>query len=95
MQVNNMLHSIQIRQARATLNMSRVDLCSKVGLSLKTIQRLEEDERELQKANLTTIKKIKNYFIDRGIRFLFPKDEDSSINEGIGIKYYESKDKGN
>ena len=87
-----MLHSVQIRQARATLKMSRVDLCDATNLSLKTIQRLEEDENELQKANLTTIKKIKNYFASRGIKFLFPKDENDGTKEGIGIRYYESKD---
>ncbi len=87
-----MLHSIQIRQARSTLKMSRIDLCATTNLSLKTIQRLEEDEDELQKANLNTINKLKNYFTSRGIKFLFPKDENYGFKEGIGIRYFESKD---
>jgi transcriptional regulator with XRE-family HTH domain len=87
-----MIHSIQIRQARATLKISRVELCAEANIALKTIQRLEEDEEEMQKANLNTIKKIKDYFSSRGIKFLFPKDEDEDEYEGIGLRYYKSKD---
>ncbi len=87
-----MIHSIQIRQARATLKISRIELCVEANISLKTIQRLEEDEEEIQKANLSTIKKIKDYFSSRGIKFLFPKEDSDDEYEGIGLRYYKSKD---
>lgn len=87
-----MLYPSQVRQARATLNISRVELASEAGVSLKTIQRLEEQNNEGDiKTTVAVINKIKSYFTSRGIKFLFSRDEDSEL-EGIGLRYYPSKD---
>ena len=85
-----LLHSIQVRQARATLNISRIELGFESKVSYKTLHRIEEDEEYLNKATMSTINKLRNYFKSRGIKFLQPEDEDEI--SGIGIRYYPKQD---
>jgi transcriptional regulator with XRE-family HTH domain len=88
------LHSKQIELARTALKMTRADLSVETGVSISTIQRFEENNDELQNARQSTVNNIKNYFTKiRGIKFLFAKEEDEEL-DGIGIRYYNSKDKG-
>lgn len=88
------LHSKQIELARTALKMSRVDLSVETGVSITTIQRFEENNDEVQNARQSTVNKIKNYFTKaRGIKFLFAKEDDEEL-DGIGIRYYKSKDEG-
>ena len=88
------LHSIQLKLARTALGMHRVDLSVETGIAVSTIQRFEDNNNELQNARQSTINTIKNYFVKRrGVKFLFPKEEDEEL-DGLGIRYYESKDQG-
>jgi hypothetical protein len=86
-----MIHSKQIKQARAVLGISIVELSLEIEPSLKTIQRLEKDQTEVLNAKTKTLAQIKNYFISRGVRFLFAKEGEDEM-EGIGVRYYKSKD---
>jgi predicted transcriptional regulator len=88
------LHSKQIELARTALKMSRADLSVETEVSITTIQRFEDNNDELQNARQSTVNNIKNYFTKiRGIKFLFAKEEEDEL-DGIGIKYYKSKDRG-
>lgn len=78
--------SIHIRLGRAALNIKQQELAEITGLSLRTIQTLEGNNNSTENANMATIKKIKEAFESKGIKFIYPKDGDG--NEGIGIKYY-------
>ena len=83
-----MLTSSQIRAARGCLNMSQIELARETGISTNTIFRLEGDEKLLEKANLSTIKKIKSFFEDQGIKFLASPEGDGT---GEGLRYFPNK----
>lgn len=84
-----MISSLHIRLGRAALMMKQSELSEITGLSVRTIQSLEYSEEAARNANSNTLRKIKKALEERGIKFLFPKEEDS--NEGSGVRYYESK----
>ncbi len=81
-----MLHSEQIKAARALLRLDQKELAVITGISLSTIKRLELEGDGIERASQITIKKIKIALEKKGIQFLQPK-EDGSIN-GIGVRYF-------
>ncbi|NBV06272.1 MAG: XRE family transcriptional regulator [Proteobacteria bacterium] len=85
-----MLTSSQIRAARGCLNISQLEIAKEIGISMNTFYRIEGDEELLARANLATIKKIKNFFEGRGIKFIAASEEDGS---GAGLRYFPNKKK--
>lgn len=83
-----MLTSSQIRAARGCLNISQLEMAKETGVSMNTIFRIEGDEDLLEKAHLSTIRKIKVFFEERGIKFLSSPDGDGS---GMGLRFYPNK----
>ena len=65
-----MLYSGQIRAARGMLKISAAELAKEAGLALFTIQRLEKEDKALQKASMETVAKIKKTLQNKGIKFL-------------------------
>jgi transcriptional regulator with XRE-family HTH domain len=63
-----MRHSSQIRAARALLGWSQANLAKFAGISLATLQRIEQNEGVV-KGNFSTVLKIQKAFEEAGIRF--------------------------
>ena len=84
-----MITAGQIRAARGMLKMNAQELAEESGLNAATISRIEKDDIELEKAGITTIKKIKTALELKGIRFLKPKEE--GFIDGVGIRYFPSE----
>lgn len=77
-----MLTSSQIRGARAFLNISQNELSEKSGVSFRTIQNLEHSDELVLKANFETLRKVKGFFEEEGIKFIPPREKDG-FGEGI------------
>lgn len=75
-----MLHSAQIRAARALLGWRQEQLAGAAGTGLATIRRLEGGQG-LLRANVSTAAKIQAAFEQAGIQFLF--DDDAG---GMGLR---------
>lgn len=80
-----MLNSAQIRSARGCLNISQLELAKETGIHLNTIHRIEGDDALLARASMATVKKIKEFFEHKGIKFLSPPEKDGS---GAGLRYF-------
>ena len=63
-----MRHSSQIRAARALLGWNQANLARFAGISLATLQRIEQNEGAVR-GNFSTILKIQNALEEAGIRF--------------------------
>ena len=63
-----MRHSSQIRAARALLGWSQANLAQFAGISLATLQRIEQNEGVV-KGNFSTILKLQQALEEAGIRF--------------------------
>ena len=74
----SMINGIQIRMARAALGLSLQELALSVGLSEKTIRRLEAD-RHGANASAKTINAIKNALEAAGIEFIGTPDNRPGI----------------
>ena len=81
------IFSAQLRAARGVLKISQAELALATGLSLPTIKNLENGDEAIEKANLLTIKKIKEAFEERGINFNFYKDSDNKQINEIGVSF--------
>ncbi len=77
-----MITSAQIRGARAFLGISQVELSYKTEVSMPTITRLEASDDAVERASGKTIKKIKSYFEEKGIKFI-PERKKDGLREGI------------
>ena len=75
-----MLHSAQIRAARALLGWRQEQLAGAAGTGLATIRRLEQGQG-LVKANVSTAARIQTAFEQAGVQFLEEDDK-----EGIGVR---------
>lgn len=82
-----MLHSGQIRAARALLGWRQEDVAQVADIGLATIRRLERGEG-LLKGNVSTAAKIKAAFERAGIQFI---DDDEA--GGIGLRMTKKKTK--
>ena len=80
-----MILGIQIKAARALLEMSQLELSELAGLSLPTIIRLEAGKDGIKKANIETVMKIKEALEERGIKFLLPKEK--GVLNGVGVRF--------
>lgn len=63
-----MRHSSQIRAARALLGWNQANLARSAGVSLATLQRIEQTDGVVR-GNFSTILKIQNALEEAGIRF--------------------------
>ena len=79
------IFSSQIRAARGFLKISQLELAMATKLSLPTIKNLESDDDAINRANLLTVKKIKEALEERGIKFTFHKGDGDQISE-IGVR---------
>ena len=79
-----MLTSSQIRAARGLLSISQLELSCKSGISIKTIQKMETEGTE--NSNFSTIRKIKNYFENKNIKFISARQKDG-LGEGVRFIY--------
>lgn len=79
------IFSAQIRAARGILKISQAELAMITGLAIPTIKSLEGSDGAIEKANMSTINKIKDALEERGIKFVFTKGEDGKVSD-IGIK---------
>ena len=77
-----MLHSEQIRAARALLGWRQEDLAKAAATGLATIRRLERG-RGLVKANVSTMAKIQGALEKAGIHF---NDDDESGEIGVRLQ---------
>lgn len=84
-----MLSSGQIRAARAFTKMSALELAKLTGLSLTTIQRIENDESLLEKASGVTIRKIREAFENAGVEFIDAVEKDGI--SGYGVRFFPAK----
>ena len=75
-----MLHSEQLRAARALLGWRQEDLSKASGIGLATIQRIEKGSGPLR-ANVSTAVRIQEALEGAGVRFL-GRDQ----NGGIGVR---------
>lgn len=81
-----MLHSHQIRAARAILDISQLELAVLANVHMQTIQKVEKSDAELKKAEFDTVSKIKTALEDKGIKFLSPAEKGSIA--GMGLRYF-------
>ena len=84
-----MLTSAQIRGARGFLNISQMELAKRADISFGTVQKLEQREEFVKKANFSTLTKIKDLFKKSGIQFIEPKTREGF---GEGIRFMTNKD---
>jgi transcriptional regulator with XRE-family HTH domain len=82
-----MLYSVQIRAARAALNLSALELAEIADVNAGTVRNLENSDDAIEKAEMKTIKKIKSTLEERGIKFLSPSEVDGILT-GAGIRYF-------
>lgn len=75
-----------MRAARGMLKMSQAELAEQTGLSIPTVKALESDDEAIEKANMSTIKKIKETYEERGIKFTFSKDPDGGQVGEVGVR---------
>jgi transcriptional regulator with XRE-family HTH domain len=80
------IFSAQLRAARGFLKISQAELALASGLSLPTVKHLESDDEAINRANLMTVRKIKEVLEGRGIKFTFSKDSDRNQISEIGVK---------
>lgn len=89
------LFSAQIRAARGMLKMSQAELADETGLSVPTIKSLEGSDEAIEKSHMSTIKKIKENYEKRGIKFTFSKDSDGMQIAEFGLKMSAKKPENN
>jgi transcriptional regulator with XRE-family HTH domain len=76
-----MRHSSQIRAARALLGWSQANLAQCAGVSLATLQRIEQS-KGVVKGNFSTILKLQTALEEAGIRF----SEDDAGEIGVRLQ---------
>ena len=76
-----MRHSSQIRAARALLGWNQANLARFAGISLATLQRIEQNEGVV-KGNFSTILKIQKVLEQAGIQF----DDDQAGEIGVRLQ---------
>ena len=79
-----MLHSAQIRAARALLSWSQEDLSAAAGVALGTVYKLEKAHGPAT-ANMSTLLRIEAAFQRAGVRFI-AEDE----RGGVGLRLTQS-----
>lgn len=65
-----MLHSEQIRAARALLGWRQEDLAKAAMVGLATLQRIEQQGQGLAKGNTTTLFRLQQALEKAGVRFI-------------------------
>jgi transcriptional regulator with XRE-family HTH domain len=80
------IFSAQLRAARGFLKISQAELAMATGLSLPTIKGLEAEDEAIEKANLATIRKVKEALEIRGIKFTFSKGGEGDQISEVGVK---------
>ena len=78
------IFSAQIRAARALLKLSQAELALESGISIQTIKNYEDNDESIKKGLTATIEKLKNTLENKGVKFVFSK-EDGKITE-VGVK---------
>jgi transcriptional regulator with XRE-family HTH domain len=78
-----MILGIQIKAARSLLKMSQVELQKKTGVSIATLQNIENYEEKIKTTAFRTIKKIKDTLEDEGIEFIPPTNDEDT--DGCGV----------
>ena len=73
-----MISGLQIRAARMFLRWTAPDLAEKSGVSVSTIQRLEQFDG-LPSGNMSSISAIHDAFVQAGIEFLGTPDENPGV----------------
>ncbi len=86
-----MIFGVQIKAARVLLKMSQSELARVSGVSIPTLQNIENNDDKLQSASVSTISKIQEALESRGIRFLAAKEKDSM--NGVGVRISLETDK--
>jgi len=81
-----MIRGVQIKAARGLLKMDQGELSSLSGVSIATIQNIENDEEKWKVASMQTIQRIQAALESKGIKFLQSKDN-NSLN-GIGVRLF-------
>jgi transcriptional regulator with XRE-family HTH domain len=80
-----MIFSAQIRAARALLGISQAELAIESKISIQSIQRYEQDDIFIKKASTQTMEQIKGVLEDRGVRFVFLKEDGKIIDIGVRL----------
>ncbi len=78
------IFSSQIRAARGLTRISQAELALETGLSIQTIKNYESSDEAIERASFVTIEKIKSILENKGVKFVFSK-EDGKITE-VGVK---------
>lgn len=84
-----MLTSSQIRGGRAFLNISQIELAQKADISFRSVQKFEYSDEMLARANLATIRKIKEFFEASGLKFISANKEKGL---GVGLRFVDIAD---
>ncbi len=84
-----MLSSSQIRAARAFLGISQAEFAEISDISVRTIAKIELDEKAAENADQKTMRKIKGAFESKGIKFSSSEEKDGVIV--FGVKCYQTK----
>jgi transcriptional regulator with XRE-family HTH domain len=83
-----MLHSAQIRAARALLNWRQEDLARTAEVAITTVQRIEKPGRPSIGSNVSTLIRIQEAFERAGIQFI-----ETDSTGGIGLRLVHPKTK--
>lgn len=78
-----MIFGFQIKAARGLLKMSQIDLADKSGVSIPTIQRIENDEEAAAAANQNTMRSLERALEESGVKFIKAVDENG---DGAGVR---------
>jgi transcriptional regulator with XRE-family HTH domain len=81
-----MLLSIQIKIGRILLKMDQKEFSKLIGISLQSFKRLETNDEALANASHKTIQKIIKILEEKGIEFLYLKNDQERI---VGVSHRE------
>jgi hypothetical protein len=69
---NNRITGVQLRAARGILRLSVRDIAETASISAATIRRLEETDGATEELDDDAVLRLKGFFENAGIEFLFP-----------------------
>ncbi len=85
-----MIFGFQIKAGRGIVKMSQIELSERSGVSVPTIQNIENDEERARSATQETMGKLKTALENAGIKFIKALDESGN---GAGVRLWKENEK--
>lgn len=80
-----MIFGFQIKAGRGIIRMSQIDLGKISGVSVPTIQRIENDEEHAKSATQDTMNKLSRALEESGVKFIKATD---ATGNGAGVRLW-------